>query len=220
MGRTKEKQCNGYIYLLTDTRNNKQYVGKHKGVEKNYFTGGKIPRAIAKKYGKEIFKKEILEENIKSLEELAEREKHFIELHDTFSNGYNLTKGGEGGGEWIYKWPKRKREKFLKQKSETSSLHKHTQETKDKLRNLHLGMKASDEARKKMSLAQKGKPNKGMSERLRIKNHKSQPVSIEGVEYKTIRYAAECFNLKEDTVRARINSKSKTFVNWFRLDKP
>jgi len=218
MGKHKDKKCNGYIYLLIDKRNNKKYIGKHKGVTSNYFTGGKIPKAIAKKYGKNIFEKIILENNIDSLEKLSEREKYYINFYDTFNNGYNLTMGGEGGGEWIYKWPKDKIKNFLKKKSEISALHKHSPETKEKLRQIHLGMKASEEAKRKMSEKRKGIKRPDTSARLYITNHKSQKISIDGIEYKTIRYAAECLNMKEDTVRARVNSKSPKFVEWFRVN--
>jgi len=48
-----------------------------------------------KKYGIENFKFEIIEEC--SDEEVDTREIYWIDYYDTFKNGYNLTRGGEGG---------------------------------------------------------------------------------------------------------------------------
>lgn len=54
----------------------------------------KLSRAI-RKYGKENFTIEILENNLPK-ELLNEREKYWINFYDTFLNGYNQTLGGEG----------------------------------------------------------------------------------------------------------------------------
>ena len=54
----------GYIYLLVDTRNGKKYVGKHNGNKKNYWSSGIVPNRIAKKYGRSVFNKCILEDDI------------------------------------------------------------------------------------------------------------------------------------------------------------
>ena len=47
------------------------------------------------KYGKENFYCELLEENI-PVEELNDREIYYIEKYNSFENGYNSTKGGDG----------------------------------------------------------------------------------------------------------------------------
>ena len=247
----------GYIYKLTDKRNGKIYIGKHNGKVKNYFTGGLIPTKIIKKYGYDIFERKILEDNIDSLDELNKKEKFYIIFYNSKNKeiGYNLTDGGDGGGEWIFLKTKEEREKISKKKSASGKgrilsqktkkklskahkgkklspehklkviknlfvnrVNKHSPETKEKLRQLRLGKKASAETKKKMSEKRKGVKRPDTSARLYIINHKSQKVSINGIEYKTIRYAAECLNMKEDTVRARINSKSNKYLNWFRVN--
>lgn len=48
-----------------------------------------------KKYGSENFHAEEIEECDNSL--LNEREKYWINFYNSYSDGYNMTKGGEGG---------------------------------------------------------------------------------------------------------------------------
>lgn len=47
------------------------------------------------KYGKENFVCEVLEENV-PIDKLNDREIYYIEKYDSFNNGYNSTKGGDG----------------------------------------------------------------------------------------------------------------------------
>lgn len=57
---------NGYIYKLTllkDTKTYKKgevYIGQHCGNSNSYFSSGRLPNLIKEKYGKEIFKREII----------------------------------------------------------------------------------------------------------------------------------------------------------------
>lgn len=51
-----------YIYLTTNLINNKKYIGQHDGEENDSYLGsGTYFLRAVKKYGKEKFKKEILE---------------------------------------------------------------------------------------------------------------------------------------------------------------
>lgn len=86
----------GYIYILEDTRNNKKYVGKHIGDKNTYWSGGVIPNRIAKKYGREVFTRTIIEDDIPN-ELLNNREIFYIRQFNTVEDGYNLTYGGDGG---------------------------------------------------------------------------------------------------------------------------
>lgn len=67
----------GYIYLTTNLINNKKYIGRHKSPIKDnsYYGSGKIIKEALKKYGKENFSVEILEE-CNTKEELFEKEKY------------------------------------------------------------------------------------------------------------------------------------------------
>ena len=93
----------GYIYKITNTLNNKIYIGQtiktiekrfqqHKNnSNKEYFSQIVLYKAF-NKYGIENFICEQVEqvEN----EKLDEREKYWINYYDSFFNGYNSTLGG------------------------------------------------------------------------------------------------------------------------------
>jgi group I intron endonuclease len=101
----------GFIYLITNTVNNKKYVGKtvvtvdarwtqHKSDAKAN-RGHLLHRAI-RKHGPDAFTIEVLAKADE--EQLAQLEKDFIvslRTHSIHGSGYNLTAGGEGvpGGE-------------------------------------------------------------------------------------------------------------------------
>lgn len=101
------------IYCLTNKTNNKKYVGKFnrdiKEFNSYYGSGNLIKRAI-KKYGKNNFNKEILEE-CDCLSNLNKQEIYWILKLKTSENGYNLAKGGDGGD--TSKFINYKNEKYL-----------------------------------------------------------------------------------------------------------
>lgn len=100
---------------------------------------------------------EILEEC--SVEQLKEREKHYIKLFDSTNskNGYNSTLGGDGC--FGCKWGTEKQIESLKnRRSYAGELNpnygnNHTQQTKDKIRESKIGKKLSDE-----TIIKKSKP--------------------------------------------------------------
>ena len=97
----------GIIYAITNTLNNKQYVGQttsdiqcrwyhHLRTAKNVTVDGAIQRAIHK-YSEIAFKVEQID-SAESLHELNEKEAYYIDKLGTLvPNGYNLTTGGERG---------------------------------------------------------------------------------------------------------------------------
>lgn len=88
-----------YVYLTTNLINNKKYIGKHFGfLDDNYLGSGKILKRAIKKYGKENFKKEILE-IVENEEQLNLKEKYYISYFDAMNdiNFYNIAEGGQGG---------------------------------------------------------------------------------------------------------------------------
>lgn len=52
------------------------------------------------KYGPENFKIDLVEE--RSIEFLEDREKHYIDLYNTYNVGYNATIGGDGSLQFDY----------------------------------------------------------------------------------------------------------------------
>ena len=94
-----------YIYKITNTINQKVYIGKTlKTVEKRWQEHIRDSRkrdeekrplySAFKKYGIENFSIEVIEECESSI--LEEREKYWIEFYGSFKYGYNATTGGDG----------------------------------------------------------------------------------------------------------------------------
>ena len=96
------------IYKITNNVNAKSYIGQTKFSlghrQKQHFRSLKngsrlyIHNAL-RKWGKDSFSWEVLE-YCKTADELNEKEKHHIELCQSYwtKNGYNLTYGGDGNG--------------------------------------------------------------------------------------------------------------------------
>ena len=88
----------GYIYKITNTKNNKSYIGittrnLKKRWEQHKVADTYIGRAI-RKSGEENFLFEELDKAT-SLNELVELEKGYIKLFDSLKNGYNQSIGGD-----------------------------------------------------------------------------------------------------------------------------
>jgi group I intron endonuclease len=87
-----------YIYKITNKINGKIYIGKtEKELDSNYFGSGILIKKSIKKYGRDNFLKEILEE-CNTMESLNDREKYWINFLDSRNPniGYNIAPGGEG----------------------------------------------------------------------------------------------------------------------------
>jgi group I intron endonuclease len=87
-----------YIYKITNTINNRWYIGKTNGRDYNYMGSGKILRQAYAKYGQENFIKEVLE-SCTTDQELNLREQHWISTTNAITDptSYNLAEGGSGG---------------------------------------------------------------------------------------------------------------------------
>jgi len=87
-----------YIYKITNNINGRWYIGKHNGTDPTYMGSGKLLKQAYKKYGKENFKKEILE-TCDTEEQLNFCEARWIALTGAITdpNSYNLVDGGTGG---------------------------------------------------------------------------------------------------------------------------
>ena len=134
----------GYIYSITNEINGKSYIGKTNDLvrrwkEHCYSHGGTaILDKAFKKYGLEHFVFDIVAQipfdNIEELNDvLAQLEMYYIELYDTYRNGYNATVGGDG-----------------------TSGYKQSPETTEKIRQANIGRTVSDETRERISISRTG----------------------------------------------------------------
>jgi len=93
------------IYKTTNLINGKIYIGKDKHNDPNYYGSGKRFNDAVKCYGKENFKKDVIE-YCTDYDHMSEREKYWINELDSLhinGKGYNLTEGGEGGDTFSYR---------------------------------------------------------------------------------------------------------------------
>lgn len=144
------------VYKVTNTINNKFYIGVHSTRNPNdsYIGSGKIIKDAVKKYGKENFKKEVLF-IFDTLDDALNKEKEIV--NEDFvkdNNNYNISLGGGLGGKNI--------------NGLSFEGHSHSDETKEKiskssLGNTHnLGRKFTEEHKQKIgaknAVSLKGKP--------------------------------------------------------------
>jgi group I intron endonuclease len=133
------------IYKITNTINNKIYIGQTSKDDENYFGGGVIIKQAIKKHGKENFVKEILE-HCNTIDELNEREIYWISFFDSTNHkiGYNIELGGRSKSHTTYT-----REKISSSKKGIKNTESH---------NKNIGLASSnrsEETHKKLSSSNK-----------------------------------------------------------------
>lgn len=119
------------IYKTINLVNGKFYIGQDSKNDSNYLGSGSLIKKAIKKYGRENFKKEILE-HCQTKEELNKREIYWIEKLNTIEEGYNITTGGEG-----------------------TVGYKFTEEQKNKMSQSHKGKKLTNEHKENIGIASK-----------------------------------------------------------------
>ncbi len=139
-----------YIYKTTNLINGKIYIGKRAkspSLSEMYIGSGKLLKLAIKKYGIENFFKTIIEE-CPDNETLNCREKYWIDNLSAYkkSIGYNIAKGGNGGD--VY------------------TNHPNKKLISERLSASKMGHIVTEETRKKISIANKGRKriawNKGL----------------------------------------------------------
>lgn len=177
------------IYKTTNLINGKIYIGKDKYNNENYLGSGKILKQAIQKYGRENFKKEIIEE-CENEKLWLEREIYWIEYFNSTKVGYNIALGGNGGdtisnnpnkddirkrhSDWMKENnPTKGRNKSEdeinkwkisygdKSKGSNNSMFgkKHSEDTIKKMKEKSIGRCVSEETRKKISESNRGRPS-------------------------------------------------------------
>jgi group I intron endonuclease len=148
----KMKRKYNYTYLITNKINGKQYVGDHStnNLNDSYLGSGKLLNKAKEKYGRKNFEKEILE-YFDTKEEAFNAQEKYIKKYKTLveDGGYNISPTGGYAPGHIFS--KESIEKRIKKR------RPHSAESKDKIRQSLLGKKHTDERRKNLSNAHKGK---------------------------------------------------------------
>ena len=99
------------IYKITNNLNGKCYIGQSINIEtrwKQHISESKNLRRHYKihialnEFGIENFTFEVLEECPLDINILNEKERYWIKYYNSFEEGYNSTKGGQGEDSWIY----------------------------------------------------------------------------------------------------------------------
>lgn len=170
----------GCIYKLTNTVTGKSYIGKSKFIDRvinrKYQGSGILIKKMINQYGWNNFKTEIIDYAL-TREELNQREIFWIERDNSLiPNGYNMTKGGDGG------IPS---DEVRKKISESGKGRKFSENHKRKISESQLGelnhnysKKASKETRSKMSKSKLGNTiNRGRTMPKEVKEKISNTLS-------------------------------------------
>ncbi len=166
----------GIIYCAKNNINNKVYIGQTiktlEGRKKKHIenTGNFHFHRALRKYDEWVWYivQEYKCDADKIADALNKAEIYYINMYDSFNNGYNMTKGGEGlsgfnhsdktklkmsiSGKGLKHNDERKRNNSEAQKGKTIS-----EETRRKISESGKGLKRSEESKIRISLGQKGK---------------------------------------------------------------
>lgn len=141
------------IYITTNLVNGKKYIGRDSHNNPNYYGSGTFLKKAIRKYGRENFKKEILEV-CQSEEHLSIREEYWLNYYDAgnnpmFYNRHNHSHGS-GSGEKSSWYGKRLYETTKKKLSERKTGKNHP----------NYGKHLSEETKRKISESQRGEKSR------------------------------------------------------------
>lgn len=142
------------VYITTNLKNGKQYVGDHStnNINDGYLGSGTALKSALKKYGRKNFKREILEQCITKQLAFDLQEKYIIQYNTMCPDGYNISPTGGiemSGG----KLSNQTKEKMSLSKLGIKFSDKH----KENLRKAHIGLKQSLETIEKRCKKTRGK---------------------------------------------------------------
>lgn len=200
-----------YVYKITNVLTNDVYVGKtilnlqerfsqhkHRSISGNTY----LYRAM-RKYGIDNFCISEIESNV---EDLNEREKYWIA---TINPKYNMTSGGDGGDTSLsdsYQRYMKNRPFLISGENNPFYGKRHSEETKQKIRNKKLGTKLSKETIEKIKKAATGRilSKESLKKRTDKLSHKWKITFPSGIEIEIQNLAAFC---RENNLDQRNMSK-------------
>jgi len=170
-----------YVYLTTNLINGKKYIGDHSTnkLNDNYIGSGRpVFKSAIKKYGRENFKREILEFFETKEEAFNAQEKYINQFNTLIPFGYNISpKGGhcKSSGPWSNKKLSEKHKQNISNKLKGIKTWNKgipcSDNTKRKISNSEKGKILSEHTKTKMSEASKGRPkSKEHAEKCRVAN--------------------------------------------------
>lgn len=178
----------GYIYLTTNLKNGKLYIGQTKGnFSTKYFGSGKLIRQALKKHGNKNFTVKLLHlaSSRKKLNHLEISEISKYRKKYGVDSLYNLSSGGyqKNSGYFHSEESKRKNSEAHKGKITWMKGKHHTNEAKKKLREANLGKHPTEETKNKQRLASSGRfHSEDTKIRMRINSYrKGKPAWNKGI---------------------------------------
>lgn len=210
----------GTVYKITNLVSGKIYIGQtrhslkqrwrhHLHAALNGKLNGKLQQAIVK-HGKESFTIGSIESGIVSIEELNAREAYYIQVYDTFKNGYNMTTGGDGYTV----------SEDTKRKLSLRNGWKHTEETKTKIGAKAVGRKHSAETKVKISKVLLGNKHSDPSIFKRINKQRTNTTVHDFIHEQYGRVStncamlAKCFGLNNSHVHKVVSGKYTHTKGW------
>lgn len=223
-----------YVYKTTNLLNNKIYIGKRVYRKKDddwYLGSGVYLNRAIKKYGRDNFKKEIIEW-CDNKTHLCEREIYWISYFNSTDHkiGYNLSLGGDGGnvGEEAYikiankLRGKKKSKEFGEKISKALKGKPKSKEHNEKVRQALLGVSRPKEVVDKMSKSIKEKYDNGWESPVQIKVHQYNKQTGEYIQsFKSATEASRILNISRKGITNNCVMKSKSsggFV-WSKFKK-
>ena len=198
-----------YIYLITvvDKESSlfgKKYVGKSNGNRKSYITGSVLIGRLIKKRGHGSINKEVIVKLPMTDAQMNYLEIFYIDYYNTFTNGLNLTLGGDGNSGY-------KVSALTKERQSNAKLGvKRSKDARKQLSISHTGLKHSDETREKIKKAKIGNKNPMYDETLYSFVHKSG-IEEEGITQCDMRNK---YNLSPANLNSVIKGRQNSIKGW------
>lgn len=193
----KNEQAYGYVYVSYNTISGKYYIGltRSNKFKSSYVGSGVLIRKAINKYGKENFEVKVLEWCFNE-QELKDREEYWISYFKASESDkfYNLSIGGES-------------KKGVSMSEDVKNLH----------RRLNTGKKASDETKRRMSIANKKKWKvKGYRDKLsRIQKQAQKRSYLNGKNKPPDRTGSTWSEAQRDVDRSKCKRLISTSRNGF-----